>query len=117
MAPEIGKASDLLKALANPHRLMILCQLTERECSVGELAGCLDLRLSTISQHLSLLRRDGLVAPRREGQTIHYRLADPVAKGILETLFAAYCAPNSGKLDDSAARTPAVIGKKFGELA
>ena len=55
------QASDLLKALSNRHRLLIICQLIDREHSVGELAGFLNLRDSTVSQHLALLRKDGLV--------------------------------------------------------
>ncbi|HQU05509.1 MAG TPA: metalloregulator ArsR/SmtB family transcription factor, partial [Acidocella sp.] len=80
-----GQASEVLKSLANPHRLMILCQLIEAERSVGELAAFLDLRSSTVSQHLALLRRDGLVAARRDGQTIWYGIASEPAAKILET--------------------------------
>ena len=65
-----GQASDLLKALANPHRLMIVCQLIEGPRSVGQLADFLGIRDSTVSQHLSLLRRDGLLSATRDGQTI-----------------------------------------------
>ena len=70
-----GAAEEMLKALANRHRLMILCQISETERSVGELAELLDLRDSTVSQHLALLRKDGLVKTRREGQTVWYSLA------------------------------------------
>nr|WP_284257255.1 metalloregulator ArsR/SmtB family transcription factor [Acidocella aquatica] len=90
-----GQASEMLKSLANPHRLMILCQLLEGERSVGDLAAFLDLRSSTVSQHLALLRRDALVASRREGQTIWYGIASTPAKKILETLFELYCAPRN----------------------
>ncbi len=90
-----GQAGELLKSLANPHRLMILCQLLERECSVGELAAFLDLRSSTVSQHLALLRRDGLVTARREAQTIYYDIASHAARRILETLFELFCAPEA----------------------
>lgn len=86
-----GQASEMLKSLANPHRLMILCQLLESDRSVGDLAAFLDLRSSTVSQHLALLRRDGLVSARREGQTIWYGLSSPQAQKILETLFVLYC--------------------------
>ena len=75
MRASVGAAEEMLKALANRHRLMILCQLIDRERSVGELAEFLALRDSTVSQHLALLRKDGLVSPRREGQTIWYTLA------------------------------------------
>jgi len=91
-----GQACDLLKSLANPHRLMILCQLIEGERSVGELAAFLELRSSTVSQHLALLRREGLVAARRDGQTIWYDIASVPAKKILEALFLLYCAPAEG---------------------
>ncbi len=85
------EASELLKALASRHRLLILCHLSEGKCSVGELAERLDLRDSTVSQHLALLRRDGLVAAERDGQTIWYSLASGPARKVLETLFSIYC--------------------------
>lgn len=92
MAAASGEAETLLKALANRHRLMIVCQLTERERSVGELADLLDLRDSTVSQHLALLRKDGIVASRREGQTIWYSLGDPAAREVVAALHRIYCA-------------------------
>ncbi len=85
------EASDLLKALANRHRLLIICQLIDGERSVGELADFLDLRDSTVSQHLALLRKDGLVSARREAQTIFYSIASEPARDILKTLYQAYC--------------------------
>jgi ArsR family transcriptional regulator, virulence genes transcriptional regulator len=90
-----GQAGELLKSLANPHRLMILCQLLEGERSVGELAAFLELRGSTVSQHLALLRRDGLVIARREAQTIYYDIASHAARRILETLFELFCSPEA----------------------
>jgi DNA-binding transcriptional ArsR family regulator len=95
MAEAADRASELLKSLGNRHRLLILCQLTEAERSVGELASFLDLRDSAVSQHLSLLRRDGLVAARRDGQTIWYSIASPPARRVLETLFEIFCEPTS----------------------
>ncbi len=89
------EASELLKSLGNRHRLLILCQVTEGERSVGELAMFLGLRDSTVSQHLSLLRRDGLVQARRDGQTIWYSLASAPARRVLETLFTLFCKPES----------------------
>ena len=85
------RPASLLKALANRHRLLILCQLIENERSVGELAEFLGIRDSTVSQHLALLRRDGLVAARREGQTIWYSIASTPARAVLETLYRIYC--------------------------
>jgi DNA-binding transcriptional ArsR family regulator len=96
-----GRASEMLKSLSNPHRLMILCQLLEGERSVGDLAVFLDLRSSTVSQHLALLRRDDLVVARRDGQTIWYGLASTPAQKILETLFVLYCAPQAEGTDQA----------------
>jgi DNA-binding transcriptional ArsR family regulator len=74
MLAAADQASTLLKALANRHRLIVICQLIENERSVGELAALLKLRSSTVSQHLALLRKDGLVTARRDGQTIWYSI-------------------------------------------
>lgn len=87
------KASALLKAMANERRLLILCYLAERERSVGELESLITLSQSALSQHLARLRRDGLVATRREAQTIYYSLAGREAGAIMETLHALYCEP------------------------
>lgn len=94
-----GRASELLKSLANRHRLLILCQLIEGERPVGELAAFLGVRDSTVSQHLALLRKDGLVETRRDGQTIYYSIASTEAKTLLETLYSLYCAPQCGGHD------------------
>jgi DNA-binding transcriptional ArsR family regulator len=93
MRKAAGAAEEMLKALANRHRLLILCQLAEEERCVGDLAGFLGLRDSTVSQHLALLRKDDLVATRREGQTVWYRLASKPAARLIETLYGVYCAP------------------------
>ncbi|MGB5707296.1 MAG: metalloregulator ArsR/SmtB family transcription factor [Arenicellales bacterium] len=91
------EASSLLASMSNEKRLMILCQLIDGERTVSELAKELDARQSTISQHLALLRKDGLVASRREAQTQHYSLVGDAAKSILETLYSIYCAPRKKK--------------------
>jgi ArsR family transcriptional regulator, virulence genes transcriptional regulator len=93
MLSAADEASALLKALSNRHRLIIVCQLTEQERSVGELAELLKLRDSTVSQHLALLRRDGLVTARRDGQTIWYSIGSPQARELVGTLYRVYCAP------------------------
>lgn len=93
MEAAADKASELLKSLANRHRLLILCQLVDGERSVGDLAAFLGARDSTVSQHLALLRKDGLVQARREAQTMYYSIASGPAQRVLETLFAIYCAP------------------------
>jgi ArsR family transcriptional regulator, virulence genes transcriptional regulator len=97
MEAAADQASDLLKALSNRHRLLIICQLIEGEKSVGDLAAFLDLRDSTVSQHLALLRKDGLVASRRDAQTIYYSIASEPARAVLVTLYDAYCASPSMK--------------------
>ncbi len=91
------QASELLKALANRHRLLIICQLIDGERSVGELAEFLNLRDSTVSQHLALLRKDGLVSARREAQTIFYSIASEPAREVLKTLYQAFCAPKPAR--------------------
>ena len=88
-------ASDLLKALANRHRLLILCQLIDGERSVGDLAAFLGIRDSTVSQHLAILRRDDLVDARRDGQTIWYSISSAPARELVEVLYRAYCAPSA----------------------
>ncbi len=90
------EASGLLKALGNRHRLLILCQLSDRPRSVGELAEFLGVRDSTVSQHLALLRRDGLVAARREGQTIWYSISSAPARSLVEALYRTYCGWRTG---------------------
>jgi DNA-binding transcriptional ArsR family regulator len=97
MKAAADRASELLKALSNRHRLLIVCQLIDGERSVGELAGFLGLRDSTVSQHLALLRKDGLVSARRDAQTIYYSIASDPARDILTTLYRVYCAPSNGK--------------------
>ncbi|MCG6207266.1 metalloregulator ArsR/SmtB family transcription factor [Rhodopseudomonas sp. HC1] len=91
MEAAADQASELLKALSNRHRLLLVCQLLDGERSVGELAELLALRDSTVSQHLALLRKDGLVAARRDGQTIHYSIASEPARELLTTLYRLYC--------------------------
>lgn len=86
-----AKAAQLLRALANERRLMILCQLAEGERSVGQLQPGAGLSQSALSQHLAVLREDGIVATRREGQTIHYRIADPAAARVIATLAEIFC--------------------------
>jgi DNA-binding transcriptional ArsR family regulator len=91
MRVHAGDAAQLLKALANEKRLMILCLLADGEHSVGELNGKVDVGQSALSQHLAMLREDGLVQTRREAQSIFYSLADGPARRIIRTLHAIYC--------------------------
>ncbi len=85
------KASELLKAMSNEKRLMILCYLAGGEKAVGEMEKLVGLSQSALSQHLARLRRDGLVKTRRASQTIYYSLAGGEAQAIMETLYGIYC--------------------------
>lgn len=90
----LAKASSvvpLLKAMANERRLLILCYLLEQERSVGELAELLQIGQSALSQHLAWLRRDQLVATRREAQTIYYQLASDNVRQLMALLHHLYC--------------------------
>jgi ArsR family transcriptional regulator, virulence genes transcriptional regulator len=83
MRPHATRAAQLLKALANPQRLMILCNLAGGELTVGELIERLPLGQSATSQHLAVLREQGIVATRREAQTIHYSLRPGPAADVV----------------------------------
>jgi DNA-binding transcriptional ArsR family regulator len=92
LAEKAGEAAELLKLIANESRLLILCHLVGHgEMSVNALAGAVGLGQSALSQHLARLREDGLVATRREGQTIHYRIADARALRVLGVLKEIFC--------------------------
>lgn len=104
MLAAADEASGLLKALANRHRLIIVCQLVEKERSVGELAALLKIRDSTVSQHLALLRKDRLVTARRDGQTVWYSIANSQAHELVRTLYQIYCAPATACLPKAQTR-------------
>lgn len=88
-------AARLMKALSNRNRLMILCRLTDGERQVGDLAAEVGLSQSALSQHLALLRQDGLVAARREGVAMHYAIADPAVGRVIALLAELYCPPEA----------------------
>jgi DNA-binding transcriptional ArsR family regulator len=87
------EAEELLKALANSHRLMILCELKAGERSVSALEQIVPLTQSALSQHLAKLREGGFVATRREAQAIYYSLADARVARLIEVLHELFCAP------------------------
>lgn len=91
MGQHAGEAAQLLRSLAHPARLMVLCRLVEGEASVSELQAQGSLSMSALSQHLAVLREAGLVLTRRDAQTIFYSLADSPALGVMQALHAAYC--------------------------
>lgn len=89
-----GDVADVLRALANERRLLILCKLVEwGEANVNSLAEEVGLSQSALSQHLARMRNEGLVAFRRESQTLWYRIADPRIEQLLATLYKLYCEP------------------------
>lgn len=85
-------AAQFLKALANPSRLVILCQLTEGERSVGELETMLGVRQPSLSQQLARLRADNLVRTRRDSKRIYYSLASKEAEVVIAALYELFCA-------------------------
>ena len=91
MKRNASDAVSLLKGLANESRLMIMCVLSEGEVSVGQLNQRIKLSQSALSQHLAVLRDQGLVQTRRESQTIYYSLAETAAMNIISLLHEAYC--------------------------
>jgi len=93
MRAHAGDAARLLKALANEKRLQVLCLLAEGERSVGEINSMLDLSQSALSQHLAVLREEGLVQTRREAQVIYYSLMPGPAAQVMQTLHGIYCSP------------------------
>jgi DNA-binding transcriptional ArsR family regulator len=84
-------AVGTLKLLANPERLLLLCELSRREMCVGELEDELGIHQPTLSQQLGVLRTQGVVETRREGKNIYYRVSDPNVKDILKVLYQLYC--------------------------
>lgn len=87
------RAAPLLKAMSNPARLVILCQLAEGERSVGELEEVVGISQSGISQHLAVLRRERVVATRRDKQTVYYSLASADVVALMATLHRVFCKP------------------------
>jgi len=91
MKSQAARASALLRSMSNEGRLLILCNLVEKERSVSELEELVGLSQSAVSQHLAILRRDRIVKTRRSGQNIFYSLASTEAAAIMRTLYDLYC--------------------------
>ena len=92
-----ANACELLKAMSNEWRLMILCQLAEGERTVGELQAILGLSQSAVSQHLAILRREKIVRPRKHAQSVSYSLAGDAAPKIMATLHDVFCGEASAR--------------------
>jgi ArsR family transcriptional regulator len=85
--------ADLLRAIANARRLQVLCVLMESgEATAGALVARVGISQSALSQHLARMRQEGLIAFRRESQTLHYRIADPRVRELMAELYRLYCA-------------------------
>ncbi len=84
-----------LKLMSHPERLLMLCRMDEGEVSVTELVGLTGLSQSSASQHLALLREEGVVATRSEAQTRYYTLADPIVRGVIHALCELCPAPGA----------------------
>ena len=91
MRTAASEATTVLRALANPDRLLLLCQLSQGEKSVGELEVLVGVRQPTLSQQLGVLRNEGLVDTRRDGKQIFYSVKDPKVLALLNGLYNLYC--------------------------
>ncbi|QOT79394.1 ArsR/SmtB family transcription factor [Cupriavidus basilensis] len=92
MQAAAAQACALLKVLANQDRLLLMCQLSQGELSVGELEERLGIRQPTLSQQLAVLRENGLVTTRREGKSIFYSIASQEALAVMAVLYSQFCA-------------------------
>ena len=93
MRSKASHASDFLKALANPDRLLLLCQLSQGERCVSDLERVVGIRQPTLSQQLTILRTENLVKTRREGKQIYYSIASQEALLVLKLLYEQFCQP------------------------
>jgi DNA-binding transcriptional ArsR family regulator len=95
MEARAGEAAAFLASLASRHRLMILCSLLDEELCVGDLLARMPLSQSNLSRHLATLRDEGLVATRRAGTVIYYRIASDKVRPVLTELYRLFCAPGA----------------------
>lgn len=110
LVENINDASNMLKAMANARRLMVLCMLHDGEKSVGELERLVGLSQSALSQHLARLRRDGIVQTRREAQTIYYSIDRESAKPLIDCLQELFFS------EDASIDTPHAVPSKAPRL-
>ena len=102
MQENAARASDMMKLLGHPHRLMILCELNQGERSVTELCQKIGINQSPLSQHLARMRHEGVVESRRQAQTVYYSLAGPEVATIVSMLYELYCDPQVAKAETTA---------------
>ncbi len=91
MKNNASKAAQLLKLLANPKRLLILCHLLNNERTVSELQDLIGLSQSALSQHLAKMRKDGFLSITKQGTHVYYHINKPEVEAILSTLYLIYC--------------------------
>lgn len=91
MRASAGLAVDFLKVLANEDRLLLLCQIAQAESNVSQLQEALDIQQPTLSQQLGVLRRSGVVATRKEGKSVYYRLANDGVIAVMKVLYQQFC--------------------------
>lgn len=94
MRAKASQASDFLKALSNPDRLLLLCQLSQGEQCVSDLEKSVGIRQPSLSQQLTVLRAENLVTTRREGKQIYYSVASEQALLVMKLLYEQFCQPN-----------------------
>ncbi|QLP96226.1 MAG: helix-turn-helix transcriptional regulator [Rhodoblastus sp.] len=111
LGPRAAEAEAFLKAMANRHRLMILCELHKGERCVTDLQQAVGLAQSALSQHLAKLREEDIVTTRRQSQTIFYTLADHTAARLIALLYEAYCKPGCAGPNDADALDARVRGE------
>jgi DNA-binding transcriptional ArsR family regulator len=91
MKQNAQRSANFLKLLSNPTRLLVLCNLIEGECCVGDLENSLDISQSALSQHLSKMRDEGMVKADKRGQHVYYSVSDPNVVEILNVLYDLFC--------------------------
>jgi DNA-binding transcriptional ArsR family regulator len=97
MRSSAARTCAMLKTLANPDRLLLLCQISQGESCVSELEQALDIHQPTLSQQLCVLREEGIVATRREGKFIYYSVASKEALAVMQVLYDQFCDTNPKK--------------------
>lgn len=99
MRENAAQAAALMKLLSHPHRMMILCELKQGECSVTELSQKIGIAQSPLSQHLARMRHEGVVTSRREAQTVYYSLLGAEVGAVVSLLYELYCSERGGSDD------------------
>ena len=101
MRENASQAAGLMKLLGHPHRMMILCELKQGECSVSELSEKIDIPQSPLSQHLARMRHEGVVTSRREAQTVYYSLLGKEVGAVVTLLYELYCSRGECGIDEA----------------